>query len=62
MLSKLKNEFETETFCGAKILGQANFWGQAKILGQANFEAKSEARPTLKPGQANGAKSGQAGF
>lgn len=32
---------------------------QAKIWNQANFEAKSEARPTLMPDQANGAKPGQ---
>ena len=55
-------KFEAKNFWRGQFRGQANFWGQAKIWGQANFEAKSEARPTLRPGQANGAKPGQARF
>ena len=37
-----------------QIWGHAKFWGQAKIW----VEAKNEARPTLGPGQANGARAG----
>ena len=32
--------------------------GQAKTFWEANFEAKIEARPTLRSGQANGARPG----
>ena len=41
-----------------QIWGQANFWGQAKIGVEAKIEAKIEARPTLGPGQAKGARPG----
>ena len=43
------------------MLGQANIWSQAKTFfgGEGgNFEAKIEARPTTRPGQANGARPG----
>ena len=50
--SEKKNEAK-KNFRG-QIWGQANFWGQAKIW----VEAKIEARPTLGPGQANGARPG----
>ena len=54
--SEKKNEAK-KNFRG-QIWGQANFWGQAKIWVEAKIEAKNEARPTLGPGQANGARPG----
>lgn len=46
-------------FVEAKFEARPTYcWGQAKTWDQANFEAKSEARPTLRPDQANGAKPG----
>ena len=50
-----KNYFEIwgQAFFRGQILCQANFWSRAK-----NFEAKIEAKPTLRSGQANGARLG----
>ena len=51
---------EAKNYLRDQIWGQANFWSQAKNLFVAKFEAKIGARPPLRPGQANGAKPGQA--
>ena len=42
----------------AKKNFRGQIWGQAKIGVEAKIEAKIEARPTLGPGQANGARPG----
>ena len=55
----LGKNVEAKHYLRGQIWGQANFWSQAKNLFGANFEAKIGARPTLRPGQANGARPGQ---
>ena len=47
---------EARHYFRGQFWGRDNFWCQAKILFGANFGAKIDARPTLRPDQANGAR------
>ena len=47
---------EAKHYLRGQIWGQVNFWNQSKNLFGTNFEAKIWVKPTLRPGQAHGAR------